>query len=363
MIKKLFSLLAIIAITMVLLELVLRLFDEMPVHKNPLSGFHMSEPTVGWIGRPNYRGRFKARDFDVVVENDALGFRRSTMNDSQFSEDARRIVFLGDSMTWGWGVENDETLPEQLQKLLGTGTIVNNFGINAFGTAQQLLLYDKYVSHLKPDVLVLMFVDNDLRDNLDDKEGRRPWFEFVDGELIPRNQPIANGSVGIVKSFAQKSVAISTLRYSYHVALDGLNDPKDKARNNVVDKPLPAREIPEEQWELFAALLGELQDRCGVENTKCELKVVYTAGREDVRNYATNTHFALTDRLRAVCDAAGISYLDLRPGIYDAWQKTEPKSPDVTPIYFKHDGHMDAEGLQVTAQILFDSWALSGDLN
>jgi lysophospholipase L1-like esterase len=358
MIKKFFSWLVIITITMVLFELVLRFFDGMPVHKNPLSGFHMPEPTVGWIGRPNYRGRFKARDFDVVVENDALGFRRSTMNASQFSEDAQRIVFLGDSMTWGWGVENDEVLPEQLQKLLGTGTIVNNFAVNAFGTAQQLLLYDKYVSHLKPDVVVLMFVANDLRENLDDKEGRRPWFELVDGELIPRNQPVANDSVGFAKSFAQKSVAISTLRYSYHVAADGLKSPQDNARNNVVEES-----APEEQWELFAALLGELQDRCGVENLKCELKVVYAPGRDEVHDYATNTHFTLAARLKTICDAAGISYLDLRPGIYDAWQKTESKNPDVTPIYFQHDGHMDAEGLHATAQILFDSWALSSDLN
>ena len=57
------------------LELVLRAFDQLPVHKNPLSGFQKADSTLGWIGKPDYRGRFRSAEFDVLVEHDDLGFR------------------------------------------------------------------------------------------------------------------------------------------------------------------------------------------------------------------------------------------------------------------------------------------------
>jgi hypothetical protein len=62
-------------VTIALLELVLRAFDQLPVRKNPLSGFQKADSTLGWIGKPDYRGCFRSAEFDALVEHDDLGFR------------------------------------------------------------------------------------------------------------------------------------------------------------------------------------------------------------------------------------------------------------------------------------------------
>jgi len=346
-------------ITFVLLEAVLRLSDQIPIHKNPLTGFHQPDPVLGWIGRPNYKARFKGRDYDVAVEYNAQGFRRATMDASEFAPNAKRIAFLGDSVTWGWGLENDETYPEQLQKLLGTQTVVNNFGVNAFGTAQQLLVYDNYVHQLNPDVVAITFVENDLTENLDPKEGRRPWFELVDGKLIPRNQPVARKSVGTFKSLTQKSVAFSTLKYTYHILTEALGDsapdPEKKPKKNT--DPTMA----EKKWQLYAALLSEFHQRCGVQNENCSLRIIYSPARDEVRNYATNGQSLVASRLEQICNLEGVDFLDLTPGLFDTWANSPDKNPNLTPLFFAHDSHMGAAGNLATAKIIFDGWGLQDD--
>ncbi len=359
LLRKMASWLLVAVISFALLEVVLRLLDEIPIHKNPLTGFHKSDPVLGWIGRPNYRARFRGRDYDVAVEYDAQGFRRATMDASEFRQDAKRIVFLGDSVTWGWGLENDETYPEQLQKMLGTGTIVNNFGVNAFGTVQELLVYDNYVQQLNPDVVAIMFVGNDLEDNLDPKDGRRPWAELVDGELIPRNQPVAKSSVGAFKSLTQKSVAFSTLKYTFHIVADSIEKKGPESQEGIKKEVDPA--ITQQRWQLFGALLAEFHQRCGIQNKNCSLRVIYAAGMHDVRDYESRGESRMATELERICDLEGVAFLNLRSGLFDAWQKSPDKGPNVTPLFFEHDGHMDAAGNLATAQIIFDSWGLMDD--
>jgi hypothetical protein len=66
---------------------------------------------------------------------------------------------------------------------------VVNRGVIGFGTAQEYLLLERELAAHSYDTVVLMFFINDLADNTDGKDGHRPYFELVDGRLIPRNQP------------------------------------------------------------------------------------------------------------------------------------------------------------------------------
>ena len=354
-IKSLCSWLLVLIITLTLLELILRFSDQLPVHKNPLGGFHSPDSTLGWIGKSNYSGRFRRKDFDVVIEHDELGFRHSTYDGSPPIEGAERIIFLGDSFTWGWGIENDKIFTNVLQQKVGGKYIVKNFGVNAYGTSQQLLLFDKHVGQLKPNVVVVMFFSNDIDDNVDAKNGKRPWFELDGEKLVPRNQPVTAISIGPVKRLAQESVAISTLKYTYHLLADMLKNPPVEI---VVEEEMA---IPEKRWKLLGVLLGELKKRCGGEILECELRIVYVPTREEVRTYHTDEFSLVASRVKAICDEVGISFLDLRPGLHTAWQQEESRKPDVTPIYFPHDGHWDLAGHHAVAQILFNSWAMADD--
>ncbi len=344
--------LLILLITLVLLEVVLRLFNTLPVHRNPLSGFHSPDPTLGWIGTPNYRGRFNGHDFDVIVEHNELGLRRSAQDRPAANSDAETIVFLGDSFTWGWGVENDEVFTEQLQNKMGKTAKIYNFGVNAYGTAQELLIFDKYARLTQPDTVVVMFFSNDLNDNADDKEGRRPWFERVDGNLIPRNQPVENPSVSAFKLLGQKSVALAVIKYAFHQISDAM---APEAGN----KPAPESSqasYAEEKWQLMNALLLKLQSRCAESTPACELRVAYIPWREEVIDFAAQGSSATAKRVGDISAAAGIPFLDLTPGLYEAWQASSDKGQYATPIYLPVNGHWGPAGHAAAARLIFDEW-------
>ena len=86
----------------------------------------------------------------------ARGFRDA---ERQFAkpEGVRRVLCVGDSFTWGWGVEDDKIYTRVLQRMLdaeGRRTEVINAGIKGYGTVQCLvyLLHEGF--EYAPDVVV-----------------------------------------------------------------------------------------------------------------------------------------------------------------------------------------------------------------
>lgn len=81
------------------------------------------------------------------------------------SENKRRILCLGDSDTFGQGVNNDETYPANLQKLLN-GKEKNSFeiinaGVGGWSTAQELIFLKRRLKELSPEILVIQLNGND----------------------------------------------------------------------------------------------------------------------------------------------------------------------------------------------------------
>jgi len=79
-----------------------------------------------------------------------------------------RILLLGDSFTWGLSADVGQGWAERLKAHLEPdGFVVWNTGITASGTNQALGIAERYLSILKPSVVVLGFyMGNDFRDNL-----------------------------------------------------------------------------------------------------------------------------------------------------------------------------------------------------
>jgi lysophospholipase L1-like esterase len=171
------------------LEAVLRLSDPVPEVGSPLYSFHESDPYLGWRGKPDVRLRYHRPDFDTLVEHDENGWRRPEPPPP--SDPVRRVLVLGDSFTWGWGVSQGEVFTDRLQARLSPTVAVYNRGVIGFGTAQEYLLLQRELAATHYDTVVLMFFINDIADNTDGKEGHRPYFVLVDGQLLPRNQPAA----------------------------------------------------------------------------------------------------------------------------------------------------------------------------
>ena len=140
-----------------------------------LLGLILPPPIVWRTAQERYRNHptrlFDLRPNQQVFTHDkparinGLGFRGAEVETPK-PEGRFRIVVVGDSVTFGNGVGDDETYPAQLARLLnGAGLAkveVINAGIPAYDTWQQGLLLEEVVLSLEPDLVVLGFYENDI---------------------------------------------------------------------------------------------------------------------------------------------------------------------------------------------------------
>ena len=100
---------------------------------------------------------FDQTEFQTTYDINSLGVR-----DDEDSLVAPVVVVSGDSVAMGWGVEEDEAFPTQVQVL--TGLKVLNTGIASYGTAREMALL-QYVDRSALRHLVVQYHDNDYGEN------------------------------------------------------------------------------------------------------------------------------------------------------------------------------------------------------
>ena len=99
----------------------------------------------------------------VSVSTNEYGFRDSTIEAKQPGE--LRILMLGDSITFGWGVDAARTFARRLEPMLGDALHRRvrdiNTAVAGYNTEQELAVLRRYYRVLAPDVVVLVVVSND----------------------------------------------------------------------------------------------------------------------------------------------------------------------------------------------------------
>ena len=80
---------------------------------------------------------------------------------------SQRILVLGDSLTFGWGVDVDHTYPKILERLLNeesggaTTYEVINAGVGNYNTVQEVAYFEERGIRYRPDEVILGFYIND----------------------------------------------------------------------------------------------------------------------------------------------------------------------------------------------------------
>jgi lysophospholipase L1-like esterase len=112
-----------------------------------------------------YRYRPNLRDQSVCgapLATNSLGVRGKSEYPVPRAGSGPRVIALGDSLTFGEGVADDETWPAQLQASM-PGSEVANFGMPGFAHDQMYFAFVDQARALRPDAVILGFYDNDLR--------------------------------------------------------------------------------------------------------------------------------------------------------------------------------------------------------
>jgi hypothetical protein len=126
------------------------------------------DPELGEIPVPGQHGlRHFPGVFDFTYSNNSLGWR-GVREYRDYKQTKYRVLFLGDSFTYGLGVNDDQPFPALVEKILTADRLsveTMNAGCPGKGTDYEVKLFDTLGRKFHPDITVLCFFCNDFQDN------------------------------------------------------------------------------------------------------------------------------------------------------------------------------------------------------
>lgn len=151
---------------------------------------------LGWKPSPNFGHEADKVDaagnkYHARVTTNAEGFR--AFGDPA-RQDRKRVLFVGDSFTHAIEVSDDKTFYALLERSLPVSAFA--YAAVGYGTLQELMVLERYMDTVKPELVVLQFHPNDfinnsleleLASNMHNNGMRRPYLGT--GEAIEYRTP------------------------------------------------------------------------------------------------------------------------------------------------------------------------------
>ncbi len=122
------------------------------------------DAVFGRVLKPGFAGRHVTDEFAVGVRVNSLGMRGPEISKEK-RKGTFRVAFVGDSFTFGWGVEVEQSfvgqLREQWQDRIPRVEVLD-FGVPGWSADQVLVLLRRQLFDFEPDLVVLQMCVNDL---------------------------------------------------------------------------------------------------------------------------------------------------------------------------------------------------------
>lgn len=209
-----------LAIMFAIAEVSLRAIGAKPMSATVLSTYFQFDDATGWAGRPDAECQLTTTNYEVYIKHDADGLRCCGLT-SSIKDDAQReeevVWCLGDSTTWGVGVEDGATYVDHLNQMSKGDRVFRNLGHCGFSSVQQFLQLKRFFEKgYKPDLVMVLFCSNDLADNVDDKDQRPPraYYKVENGKAALCNYPVPPaGAYGLKVWLKTNSLAFNYLNF------------------------------------------------------------------------------------------------------------------------------------------------------
>jgi len=349
--------------------------------------FARYDSTLGWTGKENVQDDFLWMDVSHRVRQNRYGCRGG---EYPFGRTGKpRLLVLGDSYAWGFGVEEQQLFTSLLERNRNRDVEVVNLGVSGYGTDQEYLLWKNKGHQWKPDqVLLLVTLWTDLWDNTISRQYgyEKPVFEpNASGELVLKNTPVPReerhwshgdrsnterrsawfsdgiGHSAVAAALVNFCVKSSTIRklleehgiipirqggYGWEVQMYAPEG------SDEMDKP----------WQVTFALIAKLAAEVKGQGGRLVVAVapspvqVYPElwrerlGGRELGNKAVDPSTP-NKRLEAWCRQRGIQFIDLLTPLQKAGRTTPY-------LYFPLNLHWTANGHQVVAEVLAQELSL-----
>lgn len=348
----------------------------------------------GLIFPPQTRLNFQTPEFQYTADINSLGFR-----DREFELNKAgkiRILAVGDSYTYGWGVGGDETWPKLLEARLrqsGLDVEVANLGQPGASPAAYAVNVDKAVPILKPDLVIVgilqgedlaqLGVEGPLKSSAAANDRPAPWrLRAWLGNAMRRMYP---NFLRLVDGHISQQPLLTTLWKSQAEEIVEEFTPEEHARfdqidarvrqafvNGELNPSLIQRTVKLPRYfldtldtdgpevrSLISAMAGHLAHiRETAERYGCKVVAVSVphkvyASRRDLENcqrlgYELTPEMSESDSpdraIESACRVAGVTFIS----VTDDFRK----AADTLHLFYEMDGHYNSKGQQVFADLL-----------
>jgi lysophospholipase L1-like esterase len=242
-------------------EIALRLIGLKPLYVSPeRDRFWKYDPLLGWAHEPGQAGIFETPQFRTLVRINNNGLR-DRPHSYERQNNIERILVLGDSFAWGYGVEESERFSQLLEKSLDVEAI--NAGVSGYSTDQELLWYQNEGIKYETDLVIVELAGNDVSDNnrqLVSTIYYKPKFVLEEDQLIPTNYPVPKTSPQgkFIYSLSQRSALVYFLVQRYFDLLSLYRDVK--VNSHQTNSAVSGISAEREDFKLTIALLDEIRN-------------------------------------------------------------------------------------------------------
>ena len=228
------------------------------------AGIGRFDEKLGWSLTPLAHGISKRTGYEVDYRINSKGLRNRETTYKK-PQGTFRIVLLGDSRTFGWGVPIEKHFSTLLEGYFQDVEVIN-MGIGGFGIDQELLFLNDEGFRYEPD-LVLTYVPHygDSRHMHTERWGAsKPRFKLVEGKLVLMNSPVlgkptSTGTSNKVSRWLNAHSAAFKLFKSGWAAYKGQGDLTD-AQDKEDQRDLQNEAFRKELYELGEALVNAMQE-------------------------------------------------------------------------------------------------------
>ncbi len=365
MLSRLLGWLVTLALLFLLLDGLVRLLPFFP----PTPAVEFNE-RWGWANIHDSSAHRKTGEYDIRYHVNSKGLRGPEAEYAR-GPHATRILFVGDSFTLGFTVDEDDIFHRVVERDLrarGHDVEVLNGGTEGFSTDQEYSwLVDEGMKY-HPDYVVFAPYLNDVMWNLEDHytNKQKPKYELAaDGKLTRTNPALVDTTTrswfALHTGFGKLSELIKNSRLLPMTSVGGAQLPAEFGPVLSVEPPDVAR-----AWRTTDALIKAIADtaRAGgakpvalLVPNKWEIHpdIALPASRMTLSDLAPAKP---TDRFRDACTAAGFTVVDPRSQLRARGAKER--------VYHEKDFHWNVAGNEAVAEALvaaFETPALLGPGN
>lgn len=306
-----------------ILEFTARYIIRQPYYAFP-EGYFINNEFYGYELAKNFKSKYSQPEFTIDISTNSQGLR-----DTEYYPDKEKfkILALGDSFTFGAGVELNDTYLSGLEQSLNDNRgkfLIIKAGVIGYSTFNEKIYLEKKGLSYRPDMVMVQF-----------------WWDDLGIDYITYLAETGFLTSGKIKNNAQLRIFLNKHFRSYALARRIFTLAVNKAL--FAHRTVTISESPDslnDKFAITAKQFKEIESFCS--NNQIPCLFILIPPKEFVYNEATRYQW------QAFCeflDKNNLQYFDALPSLKAAVLKGEQ-------VFFKVDPHLNKNGHKVIAEAI-----------